>query len=280
MTSIRTSEQELFAKGGDMSNLGVNAWDGTRELRRGWHALVALAVVVVGSAACDGASPTPPATPGSISVSTETSGFMKDDSYELLVDGASQGTIGANDQVTISDLDPADYDLSLGDVASNCSVQTASVPVEAAETAEVLLSVVCAPPEPVSYQIRFSRERPDLDTGEITECPFGFCDSNEAWDIYAENDSNSDPHTIIHQNESTGVEIAHLPGVTLDDLTEEDYDGATFTTEPVSEPFDSGRVILVRTDLGNVYALGNPVEDTESITTTLTFDAVLIVESS
>lgn len=260
-----------------MSNLGVFACDGIREMRRGWHALVVLAVVV-GSAACDAASPTRPPAPGSIAVSTETSGFMKDDSYELLVDGQSQGTIGANDQVTVSDLDPADYEVNLGDVAANCSVTAASVPVAANETANVSLSVVCAPSEPVSYTIRFSRERPDLDTGDIIECPFGFCDSNDAWDIYAENDSGSDPHTIIRQNKTISVEIAHLPGVTLDDLTEADYQGATFTTEDVNDPFDAGRVILVRTETGNVYALGNPVEDTESITTTVTFDAALIVE--
>jgi hypothetical protein len=44
----------------------------------------------------------------------------------------------------------------------------------------------------------------------------------------------------------------------------------------VADPFDSGRVILIRTDTGQVYALGNPVEDAQALT--LTFDAALIVQ--
>lgn len=259
-----------------MLNLDRYEFHGARVLRRGWHSLLAL-LVGLGAAACDGASPTPPPSPGSLAVNTETSGFMKDDAYELLVDGESQGPIGANDQVTVSDLDPADYQVELAGIADNCTVETVSVTVPAGETADVSLPVVCAPNDPVSYTIRFSRERPDLDTGEIEECPFGFCDSNANWDIYAENNSDTDPHTIIRQNQTINTEIAHLPGVTLDGLTEADYDGATFTTELVEDPFDAGRVILIKSEPGNVYALGNPVEDTESTTTTVTFDAALIV---
>lgn len=262
-----------------MLNLRHYGFHGARTLGRGWHSILAL-LVAAGSVACDGASPTPtsPPEPGSLTVTTETSGFMKDDAYELLVDGQSQGTIGANDQVTISDLDPADYQVELGDIAANCTVESVSVPVVEGETADVSLPVVCAPADPDTYTIRFSRERPDLDTGAIEECAFGFCDSNADWDIYAENNSGTEPHTIIHQNQTNNTEIAHLPGVTLDDLTEADYDGATFTTDGIEDPFDAGRVILIRTAPGNVYALGNPVEDTESTPATVTFDAALLVE--
>jgi len=255
------------------------ACEGPRTLNRGWHALVAL--MVIGAFACDstggGGTGTEPELPGSLTVMTETSGFMKDDSYELLVNGESQGTIGGNEQVTISDLDTADYDVDLGDVAANCSVDPLSVSVASEETADAALSIVCAPADPTSYTVRYSRERPNLDNGEVIECPFGICSSSEDWDLYVYESSQTDPPSIIRQNENTNVEIAHVSATTLAELTEEDFQAATFTTEVVNEPFDTGLVILMRTDVGNVYALGNPSLDTTA--RTLTFDAALIEEA-
>lgn len=253
------------------------ACDGARTLNRGWHALVAL--MVVGALACDssgGDTGTEPELPGSMTVTTETSGFMKDDSYELLVNGESQGTIGADEQVTISELDPAEYDVELGDVASNCSIDPLSVSILSEETTDVSLSIVCAPADPTSYTVDYNRERPDLDAGEITTCPFGICSTSEDWDLYVYNSSQTDPPSIIRQNESTNVEIAHVAGTTLGELTEAEFEGATFTTEIVNEPFDTGMVILLSTDVGGVYALGNPSVDVTA--GTLTFDAALIVE--
>jgi len=214
--------------------------------------------------------------PGSILVSTETSGFLKDDGYELLVNGVSRGAIGANDELTISELDPATYEVNLGDVADNCSVESTVVEVASEQTANVSLAVVCAPDDPASLTLRFNRARPDLDdNGTVTECPFGICPTQEAWDLYVYYSTSSDPHSVIRQNQTTSVEIAHLPGVSLAELSEEDVAGAAFTTELVSDSFDSGRVILIRTDLGGVFALGNPVEDTGA--QTLTFDSVFLV---
>jgi hypothetical protein len=232
---------------------------------RSW-ARTLVAVGVITGVACGETDPTEPAgpeLPGSISVSTETSGFNKDDSYEVLLDGMGRGTIGAADVMTITELEPATYELGLGDVADNCTVEGTSVSVVSEETADVSLTIVCALSEPDAYTLRFTRDRPDLDTGEMPE-----------WDLYVHFNTSQDPQAVIRQNQATGVEIAHLPGVTLDDLTEEDVASATFGTALVADSFDPGRVILIRTDLGNVYALGNPVEDT--FMQTLVFDAVLI----
>lgn len=253
---------------------GNLACDGNRERRRGWLALVLLAAI--GGAACGESTGevVNPVLPGSIVLTTETSGFLKDDSYELLVNGESKGTIGANDEMTISELDPATYEVTLSDVADNCVVDAASVPVVSEEAATIALTIACTHEEPTSYTVRFGRERPDLDTGTIHECPFSICSTDEEWDLYVYYSSQADPNSIIRQNQSTAVEIAHVAGVVLADLTEAAYQAATFGTDLVSDPFDAGRVILIRTDLGNVYALGNPVEDDTA--QTLTFDAALI----
>lgn len=243
--------------------------------RRGWPAVVAL--IAVGLVGCDEGVLEP--EPGSMVISTETTGFLKAEGYDLTVDGDSNGAIGANDEVTISELVPGEYQLGLANVPDNCTVEGVAVTVEAGQAAEVSLPVLCAYDDPVTYTIQFNNRRPNLDTGAILECAFGICDPDDPdqnWDVYAEYSSSTDTHTVIRQNETTGVEIAHLPGVTLDSLTEADYDGAVFTTEAVDDPFAPGRVILVRTDVGNVYALGNPSEDVSSLTRTHTFDAALI----
>jgi hypothetical protein len=250
------------------------ARDDAREPRRAWHAVVAL--FVMGSVACGESSTTRPPLSGSLVLTTETSGFFKDDSYELLVDGVSQGTIGANDEMTISELDPATYQVDLGDVAANCVVEGASASVAPDETATVALTIACEYSEPTAYTLRYDRDRPNLEDGEITECSFGFCPTQEGWDMYVFYNSQTTPQSVIRQNETAAVEIAHLAGVAFADLTEADYAGASFGTDLVADPFDAGRVILIRTDTGQVYALGNPVEDGQALT--LTFDAALIVQ--
>lgn len=246
---------------------------GAQGARSGLFALISL--VAAGTLACGGDSVSAPPEPGSLQVTTQTSGFLKDSSYELLVNGESRGSIGANDQKTVAALDPATYQVSLGDVAANCQVQ-ASVPavVSAGASAAVELSVTCAPEAAVAYTVRASRDRPDLETGAIVECSFGLCPSGSQWDFYVHFDSQSDPQSVVRQNQTDAVEIAHIPGVALSDLTEAHLEGATFTTDLMTDPVAGDRTVLLRTATGNVYALGNPVENT--LLLTLTFDAVLI----
>jgi hypothetical protein len=239
---------------------------------RGWHAVVAL--LAIGMVACEDSSG--PKTPGSILVTTETSGFLKAESYEVVVDGVSAKTIGANDEVTVTGLDPGTYYVDLANVPGNCGAAGVLVAVESEKTTEVSLAVGCEYAQPVAYSIQFSRERPDLETGAITVCSFGICSTQEEWDLWVYNNTQTEPRSVIRQNTTTGVEIAHVPGVTLAQLTEAHFKAASFTTSLVADPFDAGRVILIRTDMGNVYALGNPVEDLANLK--LAFDAALIAK--
>lgn len=233
--------------------------------------LITMAAVAVSSGACgDDATSVPDS--GSIHVQTETAGFDPDDAYVLLIDGQDRGPIGANADVTISELAPEIYLVDLGDVADNCEDAPTLARVGAGETVEVLFSVTCGLGEPSQHTLAFEDEEVDLDTQEVTACSLTFCGTGAGPDLHVAYNSTRTIHSVIVQNQSGGVEIAHLAGVTLDELTEEDVMGATFTTSLVDESFDGGRVILIRTDLGATYALGNPVETTQR----LTFDAVLV----
>jgi len=243
--------------------------------RRAWPATVVTAVVAMSACSTSDSGPVQPVQAGTIELSVQTAGFVKDVSYELLVNGESQGTVSADDQIVLSELEPATYELSLGDVADNCEVDGITVNLGSDETADAAFEVVCYIEAGTEYTIRFNRARPDLNDGSITECPFGLCPTEEGWDLYIQFTSGS---SIVRANGTTAVEIAHLSGVTLDTMTEADVESATFTTDPVDDAFDSDRVILIRTDTGDVYALGNPVEST--LAQTLTFDAVMVAAAS
>lgn len=238
-----------------------------------WPAVLGLlAITLIGCGDTSG----PPA-PGSIRVTTETTGFLKAEGYQVAVDGVSTMAIGANDEVTVPELDPGSYLVGLADVPANCAAEGVQVSVESNQTAAVSLPVECTFDDPVPMAIRFTQDRPDLDTDSITVCVWwAGCPTDEDWDLYVESDVAANPQSIIRQNQATSVEIAHLPGVTLAGLTEADVQGATFTTEFVDETFDTDRVILIRTDLGRTFALGNPSEDL--MTYTLAFDVALIAE--
>lgn len=255
---------------------------GTLLRRTGGRGLVALAVLA--AAACDSEEvPTAPVDlPGSLAVTTVTTGLLQDTGYELFINGESQGTIGANDQVTLSDLEAGAYDVTLADVAENCSVEGGSVQVAAGESAQVTLEVGCEAGEPVSFTgVRENRDRPDLDSGDTVACSFGICPSDAEWDLYVEFNDQSTPQSMIRQNQSAGVEIAHVVGVPLAELSDQDITEAVFSTELEDRAFSSGSTILLRTTDGNVYALGNPVEQDDTFSgLTLTFDALLVVPAS
>ncbi|MDX1495331.1 MAG: hypothetical protein R3253_14790 [Longimicrobiales bacterium] len=245
---------------------------GTSSFRR--HMVTAMALVVTAACGESTAEVLGPPVPGSLAVSVVTTGFMKDDGYELLVNGESQGVIAANAEATIDELEPATYQVELSDVAENCTVEATSVEVSSNETAAAALAVVCQAPPAEPYAVRASRDRPDLDTGVLVECSFGLCPSDDAWDVWIQFNSQGDPQAVVRHNGGNGVEIAHLDGVALADLTDADVDGATFSVDPIDAPFGPNTVVLVRTDEGNVYALGNPTENT--LLLTATFDAMLI----
>lgn len=252
---------------------------GHRGLRKAGVGLLGLALL--GTAACgDGGEATGPETPpapGAIAVTVETAGFLKDDSYTLMLDGAVQGNVEASDAVTLAELDPGTYTVSLDDVAGNCAADgeaAVSVTVASGETANVTLGVLCQAQDPIAYSIRASRDRPDLEAQVLVECTFGLCPTEENWDFWVQFDSQSDPQSKIRQNLTTAVEVAHVNGKGLGDLTEADVAAATFSAELVDEPFGPAGVVLVRTDQGNLYALGNPVESTLMLT--LDFEAVLL----
>ncbi|HEY8257613.1 MAG TPA: hypothetical protein VIG08_08135 [Gemmatimonadales bacterium] len=57
-----------------------------------------------------------------LQLSTRTSGTRPDnDGYTIMVDGTAHGTIGPNDQVTVTDVEPGDHAVELSQIQFNCA---------------------------------------------------------------------------------------------------------------------------------------------------------------
>jgi WD40 repeat protein len=102
------------------------------------------------SSACGGDSPPtstpPPASSGSIEISTLTTGQLIDvDGYTVAVGQSVNRVIAANSTLLVSGLSPGTYTVALSGVAANCSVsgQNSIAVTVAAATAQARFEVAC-----------------------------------------------------------------------------------------------------------------------------------------
>jgi len=111
--------------------------------------------------------------------------------------------------------------------------------------------------------IAYEREVLDLDTGSVGELsPEKLIESGDIRVAY--NASRSTKSVLVA--EGTGREIAVVEGLSFDGVTEETITDVVFSGVPVDVPFSSDVTVLVRTDLGVVFKLGNATETAVSVT--------------
>lgn len=111
--------------------------------------------------------------------------------------------------------------------------------------------------EVTSVTLAFETDFLDLDTGTIVEGEIG--PPTTPWDVKAPYNSNGTVHARIFQNRVNSVEVAFLDK-TFTEVTSCDVAAATFTTDLVDEPFAADVTVLVKTDQGAIFKLGNPSE--------------------
>ena len=63
-----------------------------------------------------------------------------------------------------------------------------------------------------------------------------------------------------------GVQVATLSGTAYADVTVADVGGLTFTSELVDQPCAPGDTVVVLTDQGDYYKIGNVTEADEGVT--------------
>ena len=110
--------------------------------------------------------PTPPPQTGNLTVGAATTGGTPDpNGYTVTVDGTPQRTIGNNGSTPYTGLNPGSHVVTLGDVASNCTVSggaSHTVTVVAGQTTTETFAVDCpAPPPPPATHLAFSTQPPN-----------------------------------------------------------------------------------------------------------------------
>jgi len=130
--------------------------------------------------------------------------------------------------------------------------------------ATLLLSVfvpITATAEATTQTLTFEDECMDLDTGIVENSCQDPSSDEPSWDVLVAHNTDRSVHSAIFPNARSNVEISHLVNKTFEQVTVDDIASASFMKDAIDEPFDTTLVILIRTDLGAVYKLGNATED-------------------
>jgi hypothetical protein len=97
----------------------------------------------------------------------------------------------------------------------------------------------------------------DLDSGSKLTCLGSDCSAelpDEPWDfMFTLGSDNWTPYVLPHG--SIGAGIVNLGMVDFDSVSDCDIDDAAFQDSQLPNPPDSGHVLLVRTDLGDVFKI-------------------------
>ncbi len=146
-----------------------------------------------------------------------------------------------------------------------------------------LAGVGCSDDDPVtppatvevvaSATLAFESEYLDLDSETTESLPGSLGNPSPVMDLRAAYNSGRTTHTVIFQQGSR--QLIHLTGRTFASVTKADAMAAAFTPGLVDEPFDDTRVILIKSELGAIYKMGNATEDNAGVT----FDYAKLVDA-
>jgi hypothetical protein len=129
------------------------------------------------------------------------------------------------------------------------------------------------------FTLVYEREGLDLDTGMIVPVePDGVVSdpSSPQPDFVVTYNAERPTCAVISQNQQNNVEIAFLDNVAFNLVDPSDLAGLNFSTGLIDEPFETRDSIVLRTDTGVHYLLGNPIEEA----TRVTFDSQVLHETT
>jgi sulfatase modifying factor 1 len=116
-----------------------------------------------------------------------------------------------------------------------------------------------------SAKLAFEEEYFDLDTGTVRPSDlFDFAFPEESDFKFAYN-ANNEPHGVLFQNQSEGVEIAYLDDLPFWQVGHEEAETATFVPDLIDKSFEHNDTILLRTSTGSIFKIGNSVEVSNAV---------------
>ena len=105
----------------------------------------------------------------------------------------------------------------------------------------------------------------DLDSGTVIGAALP---GAEEADIRFAYNALQSPSAVLVPGAIEGIELAYLWDVAFDGVTAESMDGLSFSPEVIDMPLAAGDTILVRTESGSVFKIGNALV----LDTGVTFD--------
>jgi hypothetical protein len=105
----------------------------------------------------------------------------------------------------------------------------------------------------------------DLDTGTVTEQIPGLFDDTEGADVLIGYHADRIPHAVV-MTAGEGVTLAIITGVSYNSVIAADVAGLSFSAEVIDQPLEATDTVVVKTDAGATFKLGNAVEDEVGVT--------------
>jgi hypothetical protein len=120
-----------------------------------------------------------------------------------------------------------------------------------------------------SETLGFETQGLDLDAGTIVETTLSQVVEPSGVDFYISYNADFIPHAVlvIAALDKENVEMAFLNDVAFASVTADSIIGLTFTADTVDQPLGQNDTVVLRTDTGSVFKIGNAVEvDDASVT--------------
>ena len=105
----------------------------------------------------------------------------------------------------------------------------------------------------------------DLDAGAVADALTEDLTAPAGADVQLAYNADRIPHAVVLPV-GEGVELAFVAGVGFDGISSADVASLVFSTEPIDLPFSANDCVVIRTDQGTVFKLGNATESGMSIT--------------
>ena len=105
----------------------------------------------------------------------------------------------------------------------------------------------------------------DLDAGTVAEPALEDMTAPAGADIQLAYNADRTPHAVVFPV-GEGVEISFVASVGFDGISSSDIPNLVFSSEPTDLPFSANDCVVIRTDQGAVFKIGNAVESGSSVT--------------
>lgn len=116
-----------------------------------------------------------------------------------------------------------------------------------------------------SVTLEFETQVLDLETGTVTDQTPGLPDVAEGADVRIVYHADRTPHAVV-MIAGEGVTLAVMSNTSYDSVTAADVAGLSFSAEVIDQPLETTDTVVVKTDAGAIFKLGNAVENEAGVT--------------